>query len=554
MAIPYLTLSDDALLGEYVRLDDFKGLLEQRVAVGPDLLAMLIRDGQIAQAGPGGHFAVGGLWRAVKDVVGGEHAIRLLLADLKPFQAAKTITALSKDDVEIVCELTIELQVNPERPANVLGLIQEHAAVTKAGVLTRLEPHLGNRVVNAAVKRVDALELRGNLGLQDKLQADTMLEVERLAGDVGLLVRAVTVNFGTNDEEQARIVARQQAREQETLEREFAIINRSIEREAQSNVLQLTTALDVEKVKTATEDELRRLILANELAFIDARETGVRVQQMKLLEHELQLNRTQRLDGLKAQLEQEQHAIEMARTGGQRRDVEMDLAVREAHHQVTVTRIRGEMRGVEREIEDADTRQRLVLQRLEQTQGLDLAALARQEQLKAMAGLQQVELDGESIRVDIRNKAEQGAHERLMAERQLAAQAELDKMRMAKDLSEAQLLAVSAGFSPAVANVLVERARASAEADKMTLMREMVQQARDAQVSSEAQARHFFETGMTGAVGVAQGVGVAAAGAGMHVHGGEMGTGLGTVECPGCHNVIPESDRFCRKCGRPMRQ
>jgi hypothetical protein len=140
MATTHITLSDDALLGEYVRLDDFKRLLEQRVAVGPDLLAMLIKDGQIAQAAPGGHFAVGGVWRTIKDAVAGAHAIRLLVADLKPFPVSKTIPALTKDAVEILCELTIELQVNPERPANVLGLMKDHAAVTKAGVLTRLAP------------------------------------------------------------------------------------------------------------------------------------------------------------------------------------------------------------------------------------------------------------------------------------------------------------------------------------------------------------------------------------------------------------------------------
>ncbi len=554
MATTHITLSDDALLGEYVRLDEFKGLLEQRVAIGPDLLAMLIKDGQIAQAAPGGHFAVGGVWRTIKDAVGGEHAIRLLLADLKPFPVAKTIAALTKDNVEILCELTVELQVNPERPANVLGLMKNHAAVTKAGVLTRLEPHLGVRVVNAAVKRVDALELRGNTGLQDKLQADAMAEVERIAGDVGLLVRAVTVDFGTNDEEQAQILKRQQEREQETLEREFAILNRSIAREAESSVVQLKTALDVEKVKTATDDELRRMILGSELAFIDARDTGKRVLEMKEIQHQLDKNREERVEGFNAQLEQARHAIEMARTGGQQRDVEMDLSVREAKHQVTVTRIRSELRGVEREIDDADTRQRLALQKLEQLQGQELAEIARQAQIGALGAMQAVELAGEKGHIENEILRGSAAQTWKIEEQKQKADAELAKMQMAKDLSEAQTLAVTAGFSPEVANVLVERARAAGDADKMALMREMVQQAKEAQVSSEAQARHFFDSGMTGTVGVAHGVGMAAAGGGMHVHGHEVDGGLGTVECPGCHNVIPESDRFCRKCGRPMRQ
>jgi len=552
MATTHITLSDDALLGEYVRLDDVKGLLEQRVAIGPDLLAMLIKDGQIAQAAPGGHFAVGGVWRTIKDALAGAHAIRLLVADLKPFPVSKTISALTKDAVEILCELTIELQVNPERPANVLGLMKDHAAVTKAGVLTRLAPHLAERVVNAAVTRVTALELRGNTGLQDKLQADAMAEVERMAGDVGLLVRAVTIDFGTNEVEQARILERQQTREQETLEREFAILNRSIAREAESNIVQLKTALDVEKVKTATDDELRRMILGNELAFIDARETGVRVQEMKAIRHELAKNREERVEGFTAQLEQARHAVEMARTGGEQRDVQMDIAVREAKQKVAITRIDGDLRSVTREIDQADTQQRLALQKLEQLQSLEIAARAREEQVRTMRDLQGVELDGERGHLENQILGANAAHTRAMDERRHAADTELAKMQMARDLSEAQTLAITAGFSPAVANVLVERARGAADADKLALMREMVQQAKDAQVSSEAQARHFFDSGMTGAVGVAYGVGTAASGA-VHMHGSLSGE-LGTIECPGCHVIIPVTDRFCRNCSRPMRQ
>ena len=85
-----ITLSDDNLLAEYISLDKFKGILEQRISVGPDMLAMLIKDGQIAQASAGAHFAIGGVWRSLKDAIAGQHAIRLLIADLKPFQLTTT--------------------------------------------------------------------------------------------------------------------------------------------------------------------------------------------------------------------------------------------------------------------------------------------------------------------------------------------------------------------------------------------------------------------------------------------------------------------------------
>jgi hypothetical protein len=571
-----ISLSDDNLLAEYVPLDKFKGVLQQRFAVGPDLLALLIRDGQIAAAGPGGHFAVGGIWQTLKDTIGGSHAIRLLIADLKPFQLTTSATALTKDNVPVACEFTIELQVNPEKPANVLGFMKDNGAVTKSSVLTRLTPHLGERVLNASIRRVDALELRGNTGLQDKIQADAMTEVERIAGDIGFLARVVSVGWGFNEEEKAQILKRQQEREQEILEREFAILNRSIEREAESTVLRLQTDLSIEKVKTSTEDELRRLILSNELEFVDARETGVRIQQMKALEHELQLNRTQRLDGLKAQLEAEQHAIEMARTGGdrrqvgreievkdrrhdvditkiggERRDAEMDIVTRERAHDLAVARIRADIREVDREIEELDKKQALSLRRLEELQNLEIAAKAHEVQLRTIRDLDDAEADTKDRDSDRAIKAAAAAHQRTIEAQQLAMQAELEKMRLLKDGTPEQILAINAGFSAQVAKVLEEQAKAKAagNTDVMAVMREMVQMAKDQNVQNLDQAKFMATKATEGAIGVARGAGPGAKSAAP----GDAADPQ-TAECPGCHRVIPVTDRHCRYCGRQMRQ
>ncbi len=606
MAPTHITLSDDTLLAEYVELDRFKGVLEQRIAIGPDMLAMLIKDGAIAEASAGAHFAIGGVWRTIKDAIGGQHAIRLLIADLKPFQLSTTASSLSKDNVPIVCEFTIELQVNPEKPANVLGLVKAHGKLTKDSVLERLKPNLGERVLNAAVRRVDALELRGNNGMQDKVQADTMKEVERVASDLGLLARSVSVAWGFNEEEKAAILKRQQEREQEALEREFKILTRTVERETETTVIRLEADLAIEKTKVTTEDDLRRLILSNELNFVDARETGIRIQQMKALEHELHLNRTQRLDGLKAQLEAEHHAIEMARTGGlkreverdiqlddrrhevdldkvggerrdvardiemkdrrhdvdiakvggERRDVELDIAKRERFHTLEVTRIQGDIRLVERSIEDSDTRQRLALKKLEELQNLEIARQAQADRIGTMKGLQEVELEAERVRLDNTIRGGDAEHRRRQEAAQLAAQTELEKIRMLRDGSPEQILAINAGFSPAVANVLVEQAKAKAAegTDRLAIMREMVQQAQESRVASEAQARHMFDSGMQGAAGVAQGVGGVIAGSKPAAAAPKGDAAPTTTECPGCHRTIPVTDRHCRYCGRQMRQ
>jgi hypothetical protein len=630
MAPNHITLSDDNLLAEYVELEQFKRILEQRVAIGPDMLAMLIKDGEIAEASAGAHLAIGGLWRTLKDAIGGRHAIRLLIADLKPFQLSTSATALSKDNVPIACEFTVDLQVNPEKPANVLGLVKAHGKVTKHSVLERLKPNLGERVLNAAVRRVDAMELRGNNPMQDKVQADTMTEVERVASDLGLIARSVSVAWGFNEEEKAAIAKRQQEREQEALEREFRILNRTVEREAESTVIKLEADLTVEKAKVTTEDDLRCLILSNELNFVDARETGIRIQQMKALEHELHLNRTQRLDGLKAQLEGEQHAIEMLRMAGgkraverenqtadrrheidldkiggerrdvaregeltdrrhdieldklaadrrdltrqgelkdrlhdvdvekvrgERRDVELDTARRERVHNLEITRINSEIRMVERSVEDSDRRQALALQKLEAMQGIEISDRSQESRLKTMRGLQDLELDAERQRLDLNIKGGDAEHRRRIDTAQQASMADLEKIRLLRDGTPEQILAINAGFSPAVANILVEQAKARAAegTDRLAVMREMIQMAQDARVASETQARHFFSTGIQGTTGVAQGVGAAVAGAKLPAAPAGQAPDT-TTECPGCHRKIPVSDRHCRYCGRQMRQ
>ena len=500
MATTHIKLSDDNLLAEYVELERFKGLVEQRIAIGPDTMAMLIRDGQIVQASAGAHISVGGWWRSIKDAVAGQHALRLMIADLKPFQLTTTATALTRDNVPITCEFVIELQVNPEKPANVLGLMKEHGLTTKSSILARLMPHLGERVLNAGIRQVDALELRGNNALQDKVQADSMKEVERIAADMGLIARVVSVNWAFNEEEKAMILKRQQEREQEILEREFKILNRGIEREAETTILRLNADFDVEKAKVTTEDDLRDLILSNELEFIDARETGVRIQQMKALEHEIQMNRAQRLDGLKAQLEAEDHKIDMARSGGQRRDVEMDLTKREKEHTLAVSSINAEIRIVERAIEEADRKQALALTKLEELQRLELASRAHEDQLKTMRGLQDVEIDAEERRLNLNIKGGDADHRRQIESKRLEQEANLEKIKALRDASPETILAIQAGFSPAVANVMVEQAKAKSvnSAEQMNLMREMIQQAQNAQVQSEAQARHMFDAGMQG--------------------------------------------------------
>jgi hypothetical protein len=172
---------------------------------------------------------------------------------------------------------------------------------------------------------------------------------------------------------------------------------------------------------------------------------------------------------------------------------------------------------------------------------------AARDKLKDLQGL---EIDIERDRLDRRIKEADAAHQRDMDQRKLEAQREADRLVLGAKMSPEQILAVNAGLSPAVAKILEEQAKAQG-VDKnaqMDLMRQMVEQANRQAVRSEEQARAMFQAGMTGAVGVAAGAGGKAAPA------GGAAAGEATVECPKCTRVNPAKAKFCVGCGEQLRR
>ncbi len=369
------TLSDELTLAEYVPLEDFKGILQQRIGISPDHAALLMRDGNLAETCNGGHFSVGGLWQSFKTMIGGEHAIRLLVADLKPFPIEGEIEGIAGDKVPVCATVAIEFQLNPEKPQNILGLMNEREALLKSDVYQRLIPHLSDRVFGSVLAQVDAAEIRGNTELQDRLQADIMLEAERLLGDLGLLVRAATLTWGINDEERAAMAARKQQREQEILDQEFAHRKQELERENEAREFILRSDLDAETLKATSEDELKQLFLKQELAFTDARDLGVREQQLKKLNHEIEVLNTQR-------------------------QAAYNKALGDAGNAVEQEKLRKQLTTVEMEITEMQTLQRLKLKRLEEEQNLDIADRVRSQQFDSLRGLNEIDTDNESKQLD----------------------------------------------------------------------------------------------------------------------------------------------------------
>lgn len=510
-----LTLSDNQTLAEYAPVEAFTGLLQNRYGVSPDHAALLIRDGRIVDAFVGAHFAVGGLWQRLKEAVGGTHALRLLLVDLKPFQVRGEIDGISKDGVAVPATVAIDFQVDVESPANILGLMPEHGALAKADVYARVQPHLGERVFRTALTMVDASGIRGNTALQDKVQADVFLEVQRLCRDLGVLVRAVSVTWALNDADREAMQRSASEREQALLDYRLACKKREILREREATEFTLRTDTDVEKIKASTEDELRTMVLQQELAFVDARQAGVRAAELKTLDHELLLLTVQRRAGYQQALDDAQNEVDRA-------DIQRKLS------------------AIGLEIDAMKTEQRLRLEKLQEEQQLAIAEQARRQQLETLRQMGAIEAENrERERLAGRDDRLADAEMKLKASQQ-ASLNELERLKLQAQMSPDQILAISAGLSPDVARVFAERAKVGAiDMDKReALLREMVQLSGQGRMASEEQARFFFDKAMqahTPAVTV------------LPEREPE------TIECPECHKRSPVTDRFCRYCSHALR-
>jgi hypothetical protein len=606
MKTEQLTISDPRLLAEFIAPDAMKSFFEKRFEVPPDHLGLLMRNGQFVQAYKGAHFSVGGMFHQLKGLIGGSTSVSLMIADLKTFQHFYEVTARTQDKVDITGTVVLDLQINPEKAQNILGMMEQRRSLSKADAALRIQSHAWERVFEAAVSRVNANEVRGNKGLQDMMQADLMKECDRIAGDLGLMVRAASVNWAINEVEKQEAARAAAVRETDRLEFDFVTLKRDLEREHLTTVMKIDNKQALDTLELNNEDDLRRLVLSNEIEFSDARETGARIAEMKVLAHEIDMLKTERLAKFQGELQQATHdGVDLTLIHERRRVVERNTEQLDREHALVLRALEREYdresRGLDREenrgtarydrdygletrglerteqrgnrLQDQDDeRERrekeLNVAAKERDHGFkgrkeevdvvdkeEYARIARQREADKAArdklkDLQGLEIDIERDRLDRRIKEADAAHQRDMDQRKLEAQREADRLVLGAKMSPEQILAVNAGLSPAVAKILEEQAKAQG-VDKnaqMDLMRQMVEQANRQAVRSEEQARAMFQAGMTGAVGVAAGAGGKAAPA------GGAAAGEATVECPKCTRVNPAKAKFCVGCGEQLRR
>ena len=536
MSSKTLALSSPKLLAEYVRESELKSFFEKRLASPPDHMAMLIRNGEIIDTYKGAHFSIGGVFSKLKSIVVGSHHISILLADLKPFSVQTPFKAITKDKVPVACVCTLELQINPDEPQNVMGLVNSSGYLTHNEVMSRFRPHLTDRVVESAVSRVNANELRGERGMQDHLQAEIMREVERVAGDLGLHVRAVSMEWALNDVE---IESMEQAvldREQEKLNHELKLLKQNIQRNSDATSFQLEIDVDMEKLKSASEEELELMVLNREVRLLDARVQTQRQQELDALAHEIEVLRGERLGKFENRLAEADHLVDAAQRQLNLTKVNREIDLLEKTHLIEMKKL-----GAFSDLEIRERTEDLNLRIRERTQEQNAKHIARMSEIEQAAEAREAKRQNEGKQVDANIE---------IGKTKAESDARVNEYNAAAILTPEQIMAVNAGLSPDVANVLVEQARAAGSNNEqvMALMREMVTQATEARVSSENQARDMFRMGMEGAMGVASGTGSVKTEAKSPVV-----TKTETTECSKCGRNNDLRSRCCKGCGHQLR-
>lgn len=552
MASMPLVLTDPNLLAEFVREAELKTFFEKRFATPPDLAALLFKNGQLMDSFQGAHFSVGGLANAIKGFVGGSTHIAILLADLKPFQVSMSFEGVSRDNVEIAGLCTFDLQLNPDKPSNILGLMRGvtrnereaeeegdqpgRKALSTLDVLERIAPHVSDRVLEAVISRTDATDIRGNSGMQDKIQADMMKEAERVLGDLGVLVRAVSVEWALNKVEIEAFKRAQIARDQDALDYQLGLLKREMSREAEATQFKLETSADLAKVQNATDDELAMMVLESEVRFLDAREAVTRRHEMEVLAHEVEILRTERAAKMENEIADAGHLIDLTNEASRLRKTEIEIEELDARHVQNLKKM-----GVMTDLELNERRQRMEL---------EITRLAQEQAAKNLEIMMKLEAAGDDRTADRGMRVSKSDTENKVALMKAEADARTAQLMAGSKMSPEQILAINAGLSPHVAEVLKEQARAqsSNSQESMEIMRELIKGASDERAVSRQHELDILKAGMTGATGVAHGAGGKESGAA-----DTSSNEAAKVDCPKCGRSMPAKANFCTGCGHKMR-
>lgn len=549
-----LVLTDPNLLAEFVRESEFKTFFEKRFASPPDLAALLFRDGALIDSFKGTQFSVGGLWEKMKGLLGGSHHYAVMLADLKPFQVQFPVKGMSRDNVEIAGSATLELQLNPDKSSNILGLMSgvtrnEQAppkdgqlpgrkALSRFDVLSRIEPQFKDRVFESVIGRHNADEIRGNRGLQDQIQADMMTEAERICGDIGVMVKNGSITWAMNQVEREQFERAQIERAQEGLDYQLDLMKRQVARQAESTSVRIEANVDATKLQQASEDELAHMVLNSEVTFIDAREAAARRQEGEALQHEINILRNERAGRFENELAEAGQLINLTGERAKLTQLELDIDALTLRHTA-------EMRKLDAftniEIDDAG-----VGSKQKQTRGWNEIAM---ENLEKTGHIGEDLKDREADRGIKVSTAETANQATLM---NTEAQSRVSQLGAAAGMTPDQISALTASYSEGAASARIAEVQSRAAGGEQ-MAQVVARMATDRNADIQASREHelnILRAGMTGATGVAYGAG---GGGRKPAPDGTPEDEGATVECPSCGKTLPAKAKFCGGCGHQMR-
>ncbi|MBI4569553.1 MAG: hypothetical protein HY719_14255 [Planctomycetes bacterium] len=282
------------VVAAYFPDDRVSGFFQRRISIGPDEAAVVIRDGRIVDTYHQKKLAAGGVWAWVKSLFGVEHSYRLLIVNLSPFPTLIPFGAgasgggaaemvLSRDRERVTGTLKLTLQVNFDRVHNLLGVMRG-ANVLFAGFLAeQVRDEVVARVLLPLIAEHDAKELRANVALQDKVQAEVFRVVERFFGDLGFFVRSATVNWAATEEDQVGAAVRDLERSRALAQAEAR--DRQAATRDQHEVLRLDRELedsrDIERQTRLHQAELQRQMAAA-TGEVERKRVGVEMAKLDL--------------------------------------------------------------------------------------------------------------------------------------------------------------------------------------------------------------------------------------------------------------------------------
>lgn len=201
------------------------------------------------------------------------------------------------------------------------------------------------------------------------------------------------------------------------------------------------------------------MVLESEVRFLDAREAVTRRHEMEVLAHEVEILRTERAAKMENEIADAGHLIDLTREASRLRKTEIEIEELDARHVQNLKKM-----GVMTDLELNERRQRMEL---------DIARLAQEQAAKNLEIMMKLEATGDDRTADRGMRVSKSETENKVALMKAEADARTAQLMAGSKMSPEQILAINAGLSPHVAEVLKEQARAqsSNSQESMEIMR-----------------------------------------------------------------------------------